>query len=172
MNPIRMDVTTELAIYGALVSTFALGWNTYRDLRDRAKLKVSARISRLTVDGQGRWLAITSAAHAQALPQHYIVMTVANVGRRPVVWQGWGGRYHGWKNKQFFIADQNLPNYLPKRLEEGDSHTACTELTNFENVRKFFMWDASGKKWKVPRRELKKLKKEAEQIIKTAPKTQ
>jgi hypothetical protein len=58
------NLTKFLATYGALLASIGFGWNLYRDLRDRARLKVSASICRLTVDEQGNWVAITSAVHA------------------------------------------------------------------------------------------------------------
>lgn len=164
MPPSQDNLTKFLAAYGALLASIGLGWNLYRDLRDRAKLKVSATISRLTVDGQGKWLAITSAVKAQGTKQRFVVMTVVNVGRRPIVWTGWGGKYKKRTNgKQFGILDKRIPNHLPKRLQEGDAHSACTELEDglLENVKSLFMWDASGKKWKLSWRQLRKLRAEA-----------
>ena len=123
------NLTKFLAAYGALLASIGFGWNLYRDLRDRAKLKVSATISRLTVDGQGNWLAITSAVKAPGTKQRFIVMTVVNVGRRPIVWTGWGGKYKKRTNgAQFGIPDKRIHNHLPKKLQEGDAHSACTEL--------------------------------------------
>jgi hypothetical protein len=93
-------------------------------------------------------------------------MTVANVGRRPIVWQGWGGKYKKRRNgSHFAIFDKSVKNHLPKRLEEGDSHTACVDLEGgfLDNVKSFFMWDASGKKWKLSRKQVTKLMEEAKE---------
>ncbi len=162
--PASDNLTKFLAAYGALLASLALGWNLYRDLRDRAKLKVSATISRLTVDGQGNWLAITSAVKMAGSNQRYVVMSVVNVGRRSIVWKGWGGKYRKRANgTQFAILDRMINNHLPKRLQEGEEHSACIEFEAgfFENVKSFFMWDASGKKWKLSWLQLRKLKEEA-----------
>lgn len=79
-NPPPPDnLTKVLATYGALLASIGFGWNLYRDLRDRAMLKVSASISRLAVDGQGNWFAITSAVKMAGTNQRFIVMSVVNV---------------------------------------------------------------------------------------------
>jgi hypothetical protein len=161
------NLTKFLAAYGALLASVALGWNLYRDLRDRAKLKVSASICRLTVDGQGNWFAITSAVKMAGSNQRYVVMSVVNVGRRSIVWKGWGGDYRKpAKTSHFAILDRTIKNHLPRRLEEGDEHSACIEFEDgfFENVKNFFMWDASGKKWKLSWWQLRKLKEEAREV--------
>lgn len=158
------DLTKFLAAYGALLASIGLGWNLYRDLHDRAQLKISATISRLTVDGQGNWLAITSAVKAPGTKQRYVVLTAVNVGRRPLVWTGWGGKYKKrTEPTQFGILDRGIHNHLPKKLQEGDTHSACTELEDgfLEGVKSLFIWDASGKQWKLSRWQLRKLTTEA-----------
>jgi len=40
-------LTPLLAIWGAFLSSVALGWNLYRDLRDRSKVQVSVRVRRI-----------------------------------------------------------------------------------------------------------------------------
>ena len=62
----------------------------------------------------------------------------------------------------FFIVGRDLP----KMLQEGESHSEMTALQPdlcpaSENVKSLFMWDASGKYWKLSRKGLKKLKQEA-----------
>ncbi|PYU68643.1 MAG: hypothetical protein DMG52_30935 [Acidobacteria bacterium] len=163
-TPDPITLTQVLATYAAIISSIGLGWNLYRDLRDRAKLKVSASICRLAVDGQGSWVAITSAVKMAGTNQRYVVMSVVNVGRRPIVWKGWGGKYRKRTNgTQFGILDTAIKNHLPKRLQEGDEHSVCIEFEDgfFENVKSFFMWDASGKKRKLSWWQLRKLRAEA-----------
>ena len=40
------DVTTFLAIWGALLSSFAVGWNVYRDFADKGRLKVDCYVGK------------------------------------------------------------------------------------------------------------------------------
>jgi hypothetical protein len=44
---IEWNSTTALAIYAAVLSTITFGWNLFRDLRDRGKLKISASVRRI-----------------------------------------------------------------------------------------------------------------------------
>lgn len=54
------------------------------------------------------------------------------------------------------------PMALPVMLKEGES---CSEFTDVleaagKNVKELFVYDSTGKNWRLSRRELKKLKKE------------
>jgi hypothetical protein len=80
---------------------------------------------------------------------------------------GWvGGKYRQAVNGKFtFIA---VGRALPKMLAEGDSHSEFVDNLHprIENVKRLFVWDASGKEWCLPRRELKKLKAEVREHCK------
>lgn len=85
-----MDGTAIAAIYGAIVSTFAVAWNVYRDSHDRARLELSTIVGFAIKDG------IVSYAFAlEKWPEQFrgsspeLFLTITNVGRRPVVVQGW-----------------------------------------------------------------------------------
>jgi hypothetical protein len=159
------SLTQFLAAYGALLASVGFGWNLYRDLLDRAKLQVSVKVRRIARGADGKFFAVKPDLPVEdASEQLYVVMSVANVGRRPVLWQGWGGKYHKPVSgkKLFFIIGQDLP----KMLHEGEYHSEFTALEPDlgpanENVKSLFMWDASGKEWKLSRKGLKKLKQEA-----------
>ncbi len=157
-----IDVTDVLAVYGAALSSIALGWNLYRDLHDRARLKVSAHVRRVVRSPNGQWYAVRPDLPVQgASNQLFIVVDVANAGRRPVTWTGWRGKYHGLVNgKNGFTI---IPVALPKRLGEGDSHSEYTDSLSpgGENVKRVFIWDATGKEWPLSRRALRKLKEES-----------
>lgn len=163
------SLTEFLAAYGALLASIGFGWNLYRDLLDRAKLQVSVNVRRIAKDEDGRPFMVKPDLRVEGASQQlYVVMSVVNVGRRPVLWQGWGGKYHkpvdavDGRNPGFSI----VPQMLPKMLQEAESHSEFTELQPdlrpaSENVKSLFMWDASGKYWKLSRKELKQLKQEA-----------
>jgi hypothetical protein len=53
-----------------------------------------------------------------------------------------------------------------KMLKEGGFHAEYTNeiVGRIDNLKELCVWDASGKAWLVPRRELKKLKEEAQNI--------
>lgn len=150
-------LTKALAMYGAILSSIGLGWNLYRDLIDRARLKVEAQVRRIVRSDDGRWYATDPALPiAGASEQVFVVINVTNIGRRPLQWQGWGGKYHDRVNgRDSFVV---IPTTLPRMLNEGETHSDFTaKFPTAENVKKLFVWDASGKEWCVSRRNLKKL---------------
>lgn len=168
MLPTRIPsrgLTEVLAAYGAILSSIGFGWNLYRDLLDRAKLQVSASVRRIVRGADGKYFTAKPDLNiAGATEQLFVVMDVVNIGRRPVLWQGWGGKYH--KREDGKTGFSIIGRDLPKMLHEGETHSEFTQLEAnlkpaHDNVKSLFMWDPSGKNWKLPRRELKKLKKEA-----------
>ena len=158
----NLSMTSLLAAYGAILSSIGLGWNLYRDLHDRARLKVVARIRRIAQNQLGQLFAVAPNLPVAGVgPQLFVSVDVTNVGRRPVRWDGWGGTYSKPVNgKESFVI---LPMQLPKMLHEGESHTEFTRdmHQNIKDVKRIFIWDAAGKKWHLPRRALKELKKDA-----------
>jgi hypothetical protein len=160
-------LTKFLATWGALVATGGLGWTIYRDFADRGKLKVQARIMRIGVSTTGQQFLVSPTANVQAAPELYFAVTVVNVGRRPVKWVGWGGKYlKPPNNRHSFVG---VSRYLPKMLEEGQDHDEVEPLTQetvetIENARKLFVWDSSGKKWVLSRKQLKELKQKSREL--------
>jgi hypothetical protein len=165
-----LTITGLLALYGAILSSVGLGWNLYRDLHDRAKLKLVAHLRRIAQSAVGpQHYAISPdlpiAGRSEAV---YVFLDVTNVGRRPVKWIGWGGKYkvRPASGKESFVV---IAVALPKMLAEGESHSEFTDGLHkeIENVKKIFLWDASGKNWNLSRRELNKLKAEVRKHMAT-----
>lgn len=162
-----LSLTSLLATYGAIVSSVTLGWTLYRDLRDRAKLKVQVRVRRIGVGPTGAGFAVSPGLAVDGASQQlYLVIRVVNFGRRQMLWEGWGGKYtkpsHG--KTSFFIVGEALP----KMLQERESHAEKTTLEEgfLENIETFYVWDASGQQWKMSGREMRKLKEEAGKALK------
>ena len=162
------NLTEFLAVYGALLATLGWGWNLYRDLLDRPRLQVSVRVRRIGTGADGRLFSLHPDLQVEgASEQLYVVMSVVNVRRRPVLWEGWGGRYHKpVAGKKSFVV---IARDLPKMLSEGETHSEMTTLEPdlspaSENVKSLLMWDASGREWKLSRKGLRKLKREARQF--------
>jgi hypothetical protein len=158
-------LTPLLAIWGAFLSSVALGWNLYRDLRDRSKLQISVRVRRIVQSTDGKWYAVNhDLPVADASEQLFVIMSAVNTGRRPVVWEGWGGNYHNPVNGKTAFAI--IPQNLPRRLEEGETHSELTKLEDdlrpaAKNVKRLFLWDTTGKRWKLSWWKLRALRKEA-----------
>jgi hypothetical protein len=163
-----LTLTGLLALWGAVLSSITFGWNLLRDLRDRAHLKLGAHLRRIAPGPLPTQIyAVTPdlpvADRTEAL---FVFMDVTNVGRRPVRWDGWGGEYRQAVDGKFTFTA--LGRALPKMLAEGDSHSEFVDNLHqgIENVKRLFVWDASGKEWRLRRRELKKLKTEVREHYK------
>ena len=89
-----VDSTTFLAFWGAILSSVTFGWNLYRDLTDRARLKLTAHVRKIGFGTNGAMFAASpDSAVSPPTDELYVVMSVVNIGRRQVQWQGWGGNY-------------------------------------------------------------------------------
>ena len=143
-----MELTMFLAVWGAIVSTIALTWNIIRDRLDRGALRVEAMIGRMVPDHTDK---------------DYLVVTITNVGRRPVLVKGWGGmKKRHVKGKRGILI---VPRGLPRMLEEGEYHLEFTEDLSMlsSDIQKIYVWDSAGREWKVSRKNLKRLLAEATQ---------
>lgn len=156
--PTHISVTDVLAVYGAALASIGFGWNLYRDLLDKPRLRLSANIMRLvqTPDGRNYFFRPNLPVEG-ASEQLFLVMEVTNIGRRPLRWVGWGGKYSvPARGKDFAV----IPVGLPKMLNEGESHTEFTHDANPENIKRLFIWDGTDKRRYVSRLALRKLKKQ------------
>jgi len=153
-------LTAFLAVWGAILSSITFGWTLYRDLRDRAKVKLTASVRRIgRREGDGAYFAIEPGQNiAGASEELFVVVSVVNVGRRPIRWKGLGGYYHKPVNgKGGFVVSAR---FLPKMLEEQEAHDEFTNLdAQFinDNVKRLYIWDAAGGEWSVSRKDMKKL---------------
>ncbi|MGA8493310.1 MAG: hypothetical protein WB711_23005 [Terriglobales bacterium] len=161
-----ISLTSFVAFYGAVLSSIGLGWNLYRDSHDKARLKIEMRIRRIVRSPDGKWYQLTPDMPVEGASANlFLVANVTNVGRRPIKWMGWGGRFHKPQNgKSAFLIQ---PAALPIMLAEGDS---CSELTDDlnaagENVKQLFVWDSTGKNWYLSRKALKELKEERKNVF-------
>jgi hypothetical protein len=162
---IEWNSTTAMAIYAAVLSTITFGWNLFRDLRDRGKLKISAAVRRIVIGEDGSKFSVKHDFPAEcASEQLFIVMTVANIGRRPMRWEGWGGLYkESYNGKKGFVC---IPRHLPKILAEKENHQEYTELEDEfdpDNIKKLHIWDGADGEWKLSWWQLRKLVKEAKE---------
>lgn len=155
----KFSLTTLLAVWGAILSSIVFGWNLYRDLLDRAKIKLSVEVRRIGVREDGKFFSIEPGLNiAGASEALFVVISVVNVGRRRMRWKGAGGHYkHPVNGKSSFVLSAR---FLPKSLEEQEAHDEFTELTEEfinGNVKHLFIWDVAGRKWSVSRRDMKNL---------------
>ncbi|MBI4489060.1 MAG: hypothetical protein HY694_08230 [Deltaproteobacteria bacterium] len=102
-----MNLTKFLAVWGAIVSTIALTWNVIRDRHDRGILKLNTMIGKMYPDHTDR---------------DYVVLTITNVGRRPILVMSWGWIKKGRKGDGFLVKTSQFP----KMLKEGEYHIEFT----------------------------------------------
>ncbi len=144
------DVTTFLAIWGAILSSFAVGWNVYRDFADKGRLKVDCYIGKHIITGIG------------VVQDNLLIWSITNVGKRSIIIMHIGGSLR----KDDFIIDTKTK--LPHKLEPGEYITEyINDLRIFkEDVRKLFVVDTLGKKYKAPNKRVKQAIKSAKEKVK------
>ena len=143
-----MDLTKWLALWGSILSTVAVTWNIFRGLQDRKKIKVEAHIG-IIIPGD--------------VEKKVFYSTMTNVGRRPVYITGWGlliKRSKGEIKKRGRII---MGRNIPMMLKDGEYNLEYTEdLSTFsDELITVQVWDSAGNKWKISRKNLKQLLKEA-----------
>ena len=162
-----MDGTTIAAIYGAVVSTFAVAWNIYRDSHDRARLELSTMVGYETKGG-GKHNIVSHAFALQKWPEQFrnsspeLFLTITNVGRRPVVVQGWAIRADSKKTgNDNFIYPFTV---LPAILKEGEYVVERTGYLSLlvDGGKCIYAWDSAGRKWSLPHRKFSGLRRETQ----------
>jgi hypothetical protein len=150
-----MSLTTLLAIYAAIASTIALGWNLYRQLQDRTRVKISVSLMQLTTGADGRQLSLFPLVPGKNVGDDaHVVIKITNSGRSPVTLQGWGGEWKvAEKGKDKFAV---ISQGLPRILNGHESHQEFTPDLSVvsPNIKALFVRDSSGKNWYVSEREL------------------
>lgn len=137
-----MEITGLLAFYGAIVSTAALVWNILRDSRDRSRVKLQAMIGKIYPDHTDR---------------DYLILTMTNVGRRPVQIKGWYGL-----RKKSSDGERGIMVFtqgLPRILNEAESHNEfCTDLTILnKDLKTLYVSDSAGRDWRLTKKYMNQL---------------
>jgi hypothetical protein len=149
-----------VAFYAAIMSTVIAGVQLSNYLRDRARLKVRIALRRIATAPDGRRVSMSLGFPAPSNSKIFLVINALNLGRRPLKITHWGGKFvktHVGKN-----AFTVYPEQLPKILSEGESVDEMTDemLDSIDDIKSAYVLDASDKAWKVPRSNLRKLKKD------------
>lgn len=141
----EFNPTTFLAIWGAIVSSIAIGWNFYRDLSDRGRLRVQCYIGKI-IGGIG-----DSATD-------YLIYSVTNTGKRPIMVINIGGRRH--RRVGPYSGLIMVSRNLPKMLLPGEYVTEWTEDLSFLNKDLLSLGaeDSLGNFWKCDKKSLRNLK--------------
>jgi len=142
-----MDLIPILAIWGSIISTAALTWNIIRGLEDRKKLNLEANVGQMLPGDPNNY---------------YFYISMTNIGRRPVFVTGWGVDLKE-RNRSVFIVARNLPMLL----KDGENNLEYTDdLSIFNrNIKAVKVWDSTNKKWKISKKNLKLLLKNAQEVL-------
>jgi len=138
-------MTTFLAAWGAILATAALTWNVVQDIGGRANLQVSAFIGKMYPD------------HAD---KDYLVITMVNVGRRPITLQSWGGmKKKDIPKRGIFVPARGLP----RMLKESESHNEYIDDLSIldDDLETLHVIDSAGRRWKVSKKNLRRMVEEA-----------
>jgi hypothetical protein len=132
-----MDVTTILAIWGALISSLLLGWNIYRNLSDKGKIRVSCFI--------GNKIGGLSNPDKDVL-----VYTITNTGKKPIYIKLIGGAF----TKKHFLLNSSQ---IPKMLQPGEYIVESTEdLSIFEkDLKHLWVIDSLDNQWKISKKNMR-----------------
>lgn len=123
------DLTSVLAIYGAVLSTLAILSDIRRHVKDRPEVVVEADHHVLFTAEKG---------------VHKLGIRVTNKGPRPVTIEACGFRIDT-KSKENTVTVMDPT--LPKRLGEGEPHTTFADPAEVPASRILFAWarDATGR---------------------------
>jgi hypothetical protein len=149
-----------LATWGAVTATVAIVWNLVRDLKDSGKLRVDAMVGKM---------------HPDPTKRSYLVITITNVGRRPVMLKGlytlrrqpWSRdlfKYRLVKYRRFAPCGVLLLKEGPRMLKEGEYHTELVEDFSFldRQIGAIAAYDSGGKEWWLRGKRLSMAIKDAE----------
>ena len=144
-----MGLTTYVAIYGAILSTIAIGVHIYNAIQDRPKIKVTAKFGFF--------------GYSKGVSETFFFVKAINKGRRSVHLSSVGLR--GEKGDLINIHTISLPF----ELKEGKSHREWFKPEELKNRKLDFAWylDETGKMYKS-----KSIRKKLEDYFKSERKAE
>lgn len=168
--PFGENITTAIiAIYGALLSSIALGWNIYRQFTDKGRLSVQCYIgnfcpavSKETKDYLIKDLPeslVEWASQNIHEDRDYLIYKVTDIGRKPILVTQVGG---GYRNGEQFLINPNCP--MPKELKPGEYFLEYSpDLSILDKDLRFLgVWDSLGKIHKADRKTFRMLKRKGQ----------
>lgn len=136
----NIDLTTLLAIYGALLATIVFLWDVIKFFHDRPNLRVEAdyhiRVSNLGAS------------------EPVVGITMINTGKEPLTIVASGFRLD-------VESDENMATVvdtsLPRELTQGQSHTSCANFDEVVKQKVLYAWarDATGRVYRSKKRPLR-----------------
>lgn len=146
-----------IAILALILASISFGWNVLNEIRNKPRAEISVMIAKMILPGTG----IKDK-------NNYFSLTIVNIGKRPIKINGIGYKAYEWwefpnKFRQYVI----LPKRLPIILNESEDHIemfpykpeSFKKLLD-DNIKELFCYDSVGGYHYVPRRKLRKFRKE------------
>jgi hypothetical protein len=131
-----------LSLVAVAISLISLGWNVYKDIFDKGRLRLNASIGLMVPDPSNKTR---------------LFLKITNVGRQPILVNGWGMYIGKGKQRQNYFI---MPHYLPKMLAPGEFVTEMTDPEVLaQDVRSIHAWDSLEKKWFTPPKQVKQVKR-------------
>jgi hypothetical protein len=166
-----IEFSDYVAFFALIISFFALGWNIVRDLiRDKTRLEirgsVGGKIETIGRHGHGFFRDIDSEF---VPPNPLVAYSITNTGRHPIVASMIEGRYKVPVNgkMRWVMNSIDLPKLLSPYeniLTISDDPAFIEELKK-GNIKSIFLIDTKRKKWRMRRREIRRLKSTASLLI-------
>lgn len=143
-------ITLIIAIWGAVLSTVAMGWNLYRDLMDKGRLRVNCYFGMIVQEGVG------------IEKEDVLFWTITNIGRKPVLLTHIGGQL---KDTHFMLKDHVG---LPKMLQPGEyvsDHMDEFSVFKGKELKNLTAIDSIGRTYKAPKKQLNKVKERLAELL-------
>lgn len=136
-----MEHAFWFGLVGTVTGVVSLSWNFIQVFLDRPRIKVDLMLGRMYPDHMDR---------------DYLVFTITNVSRRPVLVKGIMGKYKHPKNghPNFVIT----PRALPRMLKESEFHLEYYDVDKIpvENVKCLAVYTSTDKEYYVPLKQFKR----------------
>ena len=116
---IKNNTNLVIAIYGAILSTIAIGWNIYNNLQDRPKIKIETSIGFFTPDKDKKI---------------FFFIKAINTGKKSLYLSSMGLR-----TGEEDLINMRVSN-LPCELKAGTSHDEFFEIDKLKNRQFDFAW--------------------------------
>lgn len=144
-------LTTILAAYGAVLATLVAGWNIFREVTNKGRLRVTVTLAEIHSEVVG------------LLAKDKLWFKVTNEGRKPIFLSQLGG---GLRSGEHFLL--RVPVQFPIKLDPGQTFDDASvnakelyeHLSGPDQLTFLGAWDTLRKIHKVPRRRLKTFRTE------------
>lgn len=126
-----------------------MGWNLYRDLNDRGRLRVSCYMGSIVQPGV-------------SIKKNLLFWNVTNVGRQPVMLTHVGGKYG---KGDYFIVNTESP--LPQMLKPGEYFIGWTDKAldiKERELKTLTAVDSLKKTYKVPWKQVRGVKQALQEL--------